>query len=264
MQFNDAIQFLKPRRSPTEALRWHQSLGRRNGLRWPVNSTDTIHLITSIRGWIESPEPSLLILQVGPRAETHAKHIVVELITLLAPAVKPLCWYLSDATCEGSHVTLTQILKNLASQLIALDTSAMAKSLGDSISSTKLHGYHRPEEWADFITLILKRLRGCFIIVEAQDLHKLIKEDSSQLSQFMAVFQGIVDKALDAGCKCRVLVVSYGARRRDPGWTHQPTTSCSRAVFLKAPDPVPARLRRGRPKSPYESPAWQTLKRKAR
>lgn len=264
IQLGEAMQFLEPKRSPSDALRRQQSLTRRNSLRWSAHSTDMIQLVTSIGDWIESPEPSLLILHAGPRAETHAKEIVVELITLLHPAAKQLCWYLSDATVEGSHATLAKVLKSLASQLIALDTSAMTKNLGDNISSTKLHGYHTPEEWADLIILILKNLRGCFIIVEAEDVHKLIKGDSGQLSQFMAIFQGIVDKALDAGCKCRVLVVGYGSVRGDPGSARHPARSCSKTVSLRAPSPVPARLRRGRPTSPYESPAWQALKRKAR
>lgn len=264
IQFGEAMQFLKPRISPIETLRRQQSLSRRGGQRWSSHNADMVHIITSIGDWIASPEPSLLILQAGPRAETRAKQIVIELISLLQPTAKQLCWYLSDIPVESTHATLAEVLKSLASQLIALDQTAMAKNLGNNMSSMKLHGYHTHEEWAEFISLILKNLGGCFIIVEAEDVHKLIKGDVGQVSQFRTIFQGIVDRALDAGCKCKILFVGYGTMRSEPGSARQSARSCSKTVCIRAADPMPARLRRGRPRSPYDHAAWQALKRKAR
>lgn len=264
IQFGQATRFLKPERCQAEALRKQQSLSRRGGQRWSVQNPGMAHLITSIGDWIASSEPSLLFLQAGPRAETRTKQIAVELISLLQPEAKQICWYLSDAKIEDTHATLAEILKSLASQLIALDQATMAQHLGESISCVKLHGYHTEKEWADFISLILKNLRECFIIVEAEDVYRLIKRDVSQLSQLRAVFQSMIDKARDAGCKCKILVAGYGVMGGEPRLTPQSAASSSKTVSVPALDPIPARLRRVSPRSPSQHPAWQALKRKAR
>ncbi|KAJ0109954.1 hypothetical protein J7T55_014756 [Diaporthe amygdali] len=238
IQFGQAMGLLTPRIAPLDAFRRQQRLARRIQP-WISQNSEIAHLVANIGSWIAFPKPSLLVLEAGPKAETKAKEIVTELIGMLRPAARRLCWYLSTANSGNEGITLADIFKNLIYQLIRLDSVNMARILDGNLTSIKLQGEHTDREWIDLLCSILRHLQDCFIIVEAEDMFKILGKDVAQLDRVHSVFQLLVDQASNEGCQVKVLFVGYGRSTAASDTSAPISVSSRRVVSLRPLVPVP-------------------------
>lgn len=258
IQFNQAMGILKPRISPVAALRKQQSIARRSQP-WMSSHTEILNLLTRIGDWIFSPKSSLLLVEAPARAENKAKETAIELIGMLQPTATRVSWYLSTKTSADHGVTIDDIFKGLAYQLISLDPHNINKLLDGNLTAMKLQQEHSEREWTDLLYIILKHLTECFIVIEAEDVYKTMGQEASFLESILSSFRRLISRASEDGLRVKILIVGYGKLSNHglESSTKEPTMNI---VSLQPSVPVPASRRRGGARSAFQSPGWLNLR----
>lgn len=258
IQFNQAMGILKPRISPLANLREQQSIAKRSQP-WMSTSTDIPNLLTRIGDWIFSLQSSLLVLKAPARSEAKAKEIAIELIGMLQATTPRVFWYLSTTTFVDHSVTIVDIVKGLAYQLICFDPENINRLLDGNLTAMKLQHDHSEREWGDLLYMILKHLSDCFIIIEAQDVYKMMGQETSYLESLLSIFRPLITRASEEGLRIKILLVGYGksSNRGVASSTKEPSIDI---IPLQPSVPVPANRRRNGTRSAFRSPGWLKLR----
>ncbi|KAI1131334.1 hypothetical protein F5Y10DRAFT_74044 [Nemania abortiva] len=230
MQFGHIMGILQPRRMPQDALKRHQSIMKR---RHPFvhNSTSMGSFSSCLDSWMSSPQPSLLVLQAGPRAERNAKDLVTHLITLLQSSSQNVAWYLSGLDSSSNGVFADEVFKSLIFQLIRTNPATCSHLVGGYLQTMKLHGEHAACDWAEILWEVAKLFQPCYLIIEAEDLARSLKGNANHTREFTQLFQGLVDRSCREGLNLKILLVAYGF----PEAREENTPSSSRSVLLVRP-----------------------------
>lgn len=260
IQFNQAMGILKPRNSPLAALRSQQIIARRSQP-WMSANADTANLLTRIGDWIFSSESSLLVLRAPVRAESKAKEIAVEMIGLLQPTATRVAWYLSTTTSADHGMSIVEILKGLAHQLVCFDPENINRNLNANLTATKLQHEHSEREWADLVYMILQYLSYCFIFIEAEDFYKTMSQEESFSETMLSIFHSLIARSSEEGLRVKILLVEYG-KSSNHGTTFSAKEPFVNIVPLQPSVPVPASRRRSGTRSAFQSAGWLNLRHK--
>jgi len=249
IQFFNIVQTLRPKQSPEETLTNTQSLTRRNvSISRP--SKDWKVLLDCLGRWISIGGSALFVVRVALRAEAKAKGFAIEVIKMLRPLPYGVIWNLSLFKSQGKPAKLQDMIKSLIFQALVHDPTIL-QNHPKELDATKFISTHTEAEWISLLSKLLSRLSKCFIVVEAQDMFQINREDPEWAGQFFQLFQNLIDQAKRLGNMLKILVLGYG--------THQLTlkslqSSGNRIVSsIQRPIPMPAHLRRrvgGRKKNP--------------
>lgn len=256
MHFNQAMGILTPRLSPDEALR-KQHIMARNSQPWMSTSTD-IASLTRIAEWIFCSKSSLLVIEAPKMAETKAKEIVTELIGMLRPPARRICWYLSTTSSTDHHNAIVDILKGLIHQLIRFDPENIHRILDGNLTATRLQQDHSEQEWTDLLYIILKHLSDCYIVVEGEDVFKLMGQDARYLERLLEIFRPLVTRASEEGFRVKLLLVGYG--RSPQAIASSAEDPFMSMIHLRASVPIPANRRRGGARPAFQTPMWLNLR----
>lgn len=258
IQFDTVMKILEPKISPAVTLRKYQSLCRRSP-QWSTQNSDMPYLIKNIEAWIASPKASLLVLHASPRSQLRARGIATELVSLLEPTAKQVAWHLADIGQRTEEASVSEIFKSLVCQLLSLDAQNMVKHLKGNLTAAKLQERHSNEEWVDLVCLILRHISACYIIVEAPstvDPLVAIGRDSQHCHEIHLLFQRLVDKAEEVGCRIRILLIIDGVSAAGSHATP------FKMIRLQPPATVAQSRRNRHLRTSFRSPAWQNLKHK--
>jgi hypothetical protein len=146
------------------------------------------------------------------RAEARAKDFAVEVINHLQTTPYKVFWTLSQLGSRDDSVSTIGLLKSLVFQALRHDPDLLANNV-EQLNITRFRTEHTESEWVDVLCLVLSKLSKCFVVVEAEDLFRDLR-DQELVKKFLQVFQTIVDKTASSGSLVKILVVSFG--RTDP------------------------------------------------
>jgi len=248
IQFSHILDALKPKRSPEEALQKHKSLIRRSSP-WRSQNHDTVKILQTVGNWILAPRSSLLILQTQPRAQARVKEIATELIGQLHS--RKVIWYLSSMNlADHGTVSATEVLKSLVFQSMK-QAPDLVVSDPNNFTAAKLHASHTEDEWADLLCCVLRRMKTCFLIVDAEDVFG----DVEEAEQLMKVFLGIMSRLQAVEAVVKLLVVNY---RDDSDWMSEgwPGKERIEVLVVNREAPVPPRRRKPGAKSIFRGAEW--------
>lgn len=253
IHFNQVLDVLKPKRSPEEALQKHKSLVRRASP-WQRQNRDAVKILQRVGNWILAPRSSLLMLQTQPRAQARVKQIATELIGQLYS--EKLIWYLSSFNVnDHGTVSTTEVLKSLVFQSMKQAPDLMA-SEPSNFTTAKLHGSHTEDEWADLLCCVLRRLKTCFLIVDAEDVFG----DVEEAKQLMKVLLGLLDRFQDMEAVIKLLVVNYhdpsDSEWMDSEWAEKERVE---VLVVDRAAPVPPRRRNAGTKSIFRGADWSRI-----
>lgn len=220
MHYHDMLSVLKPRHCPEATLERHRSIIRRQSNPRKIRARQTnpanIRILQTIGNWISSPSCSSLILNVRPGAQSRVKKLATEVVGLLKPQGHRVIWYLSPSTSGGIseggvRCTTTEVLRTLVFQSMKLSPDLVGSS-PDTLTVAKLSASHEEHEWEDLLLWVLRRLTGCFIVVEAEDVVRGERDEASNMEsgRFVGVFQRLARRFDQEGMGgVKLLFVSY-------------------------------------------------------
>jgi hypothetical protein len=238
IQFFNIVQTLRPEQSPEETLTKAQSLTRRN-ISIIQPSKDWKALLDCLGRWISTDGSALFVVRVALRAEAKAKNFAVEVIKMLRPLPYGVIWNLSLCKSQGKSATLQDMIKSLIFQALVHDPVILQK-YPKELDATKFISTHTEAEWISLLSKLLSRLSKCFIVVEAQDMFQINREDPEWAGQFFQLFQNLIDQAESLGNMLKILVLGYGTRQLTlqslPGSGNRIVSSIQRPI-------MPAHLR---------------------
>ncbi|KAH8881712.1 hypothetical protein GQ53DRAFT_773125 [Thozetella sp. PMI_491] len=251
IHFNQILGTLKPKRSPQDALQKHRALIRSSSP-WRSQNRDKFEILQSIGEWVSSPRSSLLVLQTQPRAQARVKEVATELIDLLQPQSKKVIWYLSSTSFEDrGSVTTVEVLKSLIFQSMKLAPELVGAEPAN-FNTAKLHASHSEAEWLDLLCCILRCLKTCFLIVEAEDVFG----NAEEAKQLVEVLLSLIHRFQDTETTIKLLVANYG-----DAWSGLDLLGGLRGQILvmKRETPVPPRRRRAGARSVFRKAGWSNM-----
>ncbi|KAF2020928.1 hypothetical protein BU24DRAFT_416589 [Aaosphaeria arxii CBS 175.79] len=206
IQFSQILQALDTQSSSRGALPLLQSITQRaRASRTP--HIDSTEILRSLQDWFSAPRSSFFVVRVGTRAESRARELAGDVITLLQSKDQPVIWRLSSmrGVTEEATGTVTSVIKELISEILRLDPSLINKH-PDELNISQYLANHSETEWLNLLQRFLSRLGKCFIIIEAHDLFRINKANQDWMISFLMLFQQL----LGHGACLKVLVLAYG------------------------------------------------------
>lgn len=258
MQFSSILQVLKPQHSPAEILGKVQSLAKR--LQTPsMPSRDTVGLLKSLADWVSRKESALFLVKAGARAEARAKEFSADVVKILQPTPYGVIWKLSWIPSHGIVPSMTDMIKGLIYQALRHDPSLLHQ-YPEELNVTKFQTNHTEVEWISLLSQLFARLSNCFVVIEAEDIFHANRDTPEWTSQFLILFQDLVDQAEANGKRLKILVIGYGATAS----ILQTTQGRKNRIVssIQRPQPVPPHLRRqfAPTKNGTSHKSWPTLK----
>lgn len=240
IQFFNIVETLRPKQSPEETLTKAQSLTRRI-ISISRPSKDWKVLLDSLSQWISTEGSALFVVRVALRAEAKAKNFAVEVIKMLRPLPYGVIWNLSLSKSQGNSATLQDLIKSLIFQALVHDPTILQKH-STELDATKFISTHTEAEWISLLSKLLSRLSKCFIVIEAQVIFQINREDPAWAAQFFQLFQNLIDQAASLGNTLKILVLGYGTQHL----TLQNLPSSGNRILssIQRPIPVPPHLKR--------------------
>lgn len=236
IQISTIMSILDPKIDPVVLLTKSSSLAKR---RRAFGSTVKDHksLMQDLHTWFCAEGSSLFVLRAGPRAETEAKGIAVDVVNLLRPTPYRVLWNLSPTSMSDSAISTTAVLKGLVHQALQKDTDFLLHN-PEQLNFVKFQSDHTEEEWLHLLSLLFARLPKSFLVVETQDLFHINREIREWVKRCLELFQTLVDRTKGAGSAVKVLLVSYDSVLPVTAKGDRIVSTVQRAT------PVPPHLRR--------------------
>ncbi|KAJ9623983.1 hypothetical protein H2203_005430 [Taxawa tesnikishii (nom. ined.)] len=160
IQISTIMSILDPKIDPVVLLTKSSSLAKR---RRAFGSTVKDHksLMQDLHTWFCAEGSSLFVLRAGPRAETEAKGIAVDVVNLLRPTPYRVLWNLSPTSMSDSAISTTAVLKGLVHQALQKDTDFLLHN-PEQLNFVKFQSDHTEEEWLHLLSLLFARLPKSF------------------------------------------------------------------------------------------------------
>ena len=239
LELHGVIQSLKPDVLPDMALLKVQSFVRRD-LVPSLPSPDEQEVRNTIMDWALGKSRSLLVVQVGLRAQKQAKELATNVIEHLRLSGQCVFWNLSSNLAPPCAHTLTNLFKGIIFQALQSSSNAFS-SFAEQLNLSKIHDPHTEREWADLICMLFTKLPTAFVIIETDGLRVSDPYDPDWSKRLFEHVQYIVDRSIAAGCDLKLLLILYGNSHRCCATA---TSSQNvRIATLRPPVLVPPRLR---------------------
>jgi len=259
IQFHNIVQAVKPHQDPEMVLAKVQSLTkRRQHAGW--RSRDLKTLLDSLHTWISSERSALFLVNVALRADGKAKEFAIDVIRFLRDMSCGVCWSLSVPSLPTSPkkpTLLVDMLKNLVFQVL-IHNPAVLNDFPAELDAAKFLSIHTEAEWSSLLAKLLLRMPKSFLVIEAQDILLLHKENSDWPGRFFQTFQTLVDDAESSGKILKILILGYGSRAS----SLQGLSQSSNRIVSSIQQPIAAtrRMRKLRGTSRQKSNSWRQLR----
>lgn len=230
LQYSQIIAHLTPSVDPVEMLRKGQSLVWRRQQKYGPPTRPASPVLNDLNTWALSSGCSLIILQAEPRANIITKDLAVSVIDHLQHAGCKPFWTLSYSGNTAAQPSAMSILKSLIFQA-ARDDPKVLTGMPDHLNIAKFTSAHSEQEMVDLLSVIISKMGQCFIVVESEELCRLLSEDLEASRRFFGL-----------GAKVKVLVVNFGLGLGSDSDTVPQVQKVVTAV--KRPAPIPKRLQR--------------------
>jgi hypothetical protein len=204
-----------------------------------IAAPDSPQLLRTFTQWAGREGSSLFLLRVGPRAEFRAKEIAASAIQFLKSQSVHVIWTLSPLIPTDTEPTISSILQGLIYQALRQDQGLLKTSL-DELNASKFQSERTENEWIDLACLIFSRLSRYFVVIETQNLFDANRHSSGWATQFLQIFQNILNHAASRGASIKILLLSY----HNTISAFQANSQGQFTAFVQRPVPVPPRLRR--------------------
>lgn len=249
IEFHELVQILAPAISPSAALHRIQSFARR-GQTLTLPSTNNNHVKKRLQSWVMADPSSLLIVQIGPRAEKLAREMTADLVKDLTTDAASVFWNFSLPLTANGEESMTSVFKSLIHQALAASGHLFAQ-FAEQLNLQKIHGTHSESEWVDLICLLFTKIPKAFIVIEIESLSKANQHDPNWSNHFVRFLQRIIGKTQVVGNSLKILLVLHG---------HAPQTSSDENLVVTSllpPQPVPPHLRHVARRSGLDPGIWK-------
>ena len=259
IQFHNIIQAMKPNQDPEMVLAKVQSLTKR-GQHAGWRSRDLKTLLESLGTWISSEKSALFLVNVAFRADGKAKEFAIDVIKFLRDMSCGVCWSLSVpsvSTSQRQPALLVDLLKNLVFQVLVQNPSAL-NDFPTELDAAKFLSIHTEAEWCSLLSKLLLRIPKSFLVIEAQDVFLLHRENSEWPGKFFQMFQTLVNDAESSGKILKILILGYGSRASS---LKGPSHSNNRIVSsIQQPIAATPRMRKLCGTSRQKTNSWRQLR----
>ncbi|KAI5459409.1 hypothetical protein BGZ63DRAFT_390960 [Mariannaea sp. PMI_226] len=251
LQFNEVMNNVKPKTLPEDSLRAQQAYIRR-AMPWVNDSKATLEIRRRLSNWVSAWESPLLILQAGPRAQTNARDLAIEMIEILRPTDMAVIWHLPNTSRqEGETLHRTDILRSLVFQLMTLAPELLSSGAAN-LDAARFQAQHGEAEWLDLLCLILGQLPRCFLLVEAEEG----PSQKEQAQELRLMLEAVVKRCQGSTCMLKAMLLSGNADLEVSAIPGEMTN----ILTVQKPPPPPPHLRRPRTRQKARMPTWSGVK----
>jgi hypothetical protein len=260
IEFNGVMRFFEPKVLPNTALLKVQSFVRRDPTpRLPSPNEQRVR--KTVLDWAFGKGSSLLLIQVGSRAQKQAKELTTNVIENLRLTSQCVFWNLPLARTASDTHTMEDLFRSIIFQVLQ-HSGDLFSSFAEHLNLSKIHATHTEREWVDLICLLFSKLPTAFVVIETEAIHKAYQHDPSWSNRLSQYLQHIVDRSSTAGCELKILLVLYGNSHR--GFAAASRSQNVRVATLQSPNPVPPHLRHIARRSGLVAKGWKMQRPKGR
>jgi hypothetical protein len=237
IQFSKILTFLTPKTCPEENLQKVRSLAKRSRALTPAQEPPD--LLRSLNQWFTKEHSLLFLLRVGPRAEPKAKELAADVIHFLQSKHVRVLWTFSPSTISDSQPSMVKVLQCLIFQALRSDPSLLNPS---ELNINSFQSNETQSEWTNLLYKIFSGVSNCYLIIETHDLFRENRDNIEWSTEFLQIFQNLVDRAVQSGNSLKILVLSFNT----PLATIQNGLGKGNRMtsLIQRPVPVPRHLRR--------------------
>ncbi|RYO32752.1 hypothetical protein AA0111_g4532 [Alternaria arborescens] len=260
IEFNGVMQFFEPKVLPETALLKVQSFMRRD-LTPSLPGPNEQKVRKKILGWALGRGSSLLVVQVGLRAQKQAKELATNVINSLKLGSQCVFWNLPLTSNPSDPHTMAEMFRSIIFQALQ-HSGDLFNSFSEQLNLSKINATHTEGEWVDLICLLFSKISTAFIVIETEALQKVYQHDSSWDQRLSGYLQQIIDQSSAAGCELKLLVIMYGNCHRFTA-----TAASSKNVHIakmQPPTPAPPHLRHVARRSGLIAKGWKMQRPKGR
>ncbi|CAN9304554.1 unnamed protein product [Alternaria sp. RS040] len=260
IEFNGVMQFFEPKVLPETALLKVQSFMRRD-LTPSLPSPNEQTVRKEILGWALGRGSSLLVVQVGLRAQKQAKELATNVIKNLKLSSQCVFWNISLTSDSSDSDTMAEVFRGIIFQALQ-QSDDLFSSFAEQLNLLKINAAHTEREWVDLICLLFSKIPKAFIVIETEALQKAYQQDSSWTERLSGYLQRIVEQTSVARCELKLLVIVYGSSHRFTATAAE--SKNVRIAKIQPPTPLPAHLRHVARRSGLVTKGWKMQRFKRR
>ncbi|KAI4658936.1 uncharacterized protein J4E79_006696 [Alternaria viburni] len=212
IEFNGVMQFFEPKVLPETALLKVRSLVRRDTTP-SLPSPNEQRVRKTVLDWAFGKGSSLLVVQVGIRAQKQAKELATNVIQNMRLGSRRVFWYLPSGRTSSDAQTIEELFKGIIFQVLQ-HSGDLVSSCAEQLNLSKIHATHTEREWVDLVCLLFSKLPTAFVIIETEALQKAYRHDPDWTKRLCEYLQIIADRSSEAGCELKILLVLYGNSHR--------------------------------------------------
>ena len=260
LEFNGVMRFFEPKVLPETALLKVRSLVRRDMT--PSSSSPNEHRVRNdILDWALGRGLSLLVIQVGIRAQKQARELATNVIQNMKLKSQRVFWNLPSGRGSSDTQTIEELFRGIIFQVLQ-HSGHLFSSCAEQLNLSKIHATHTEREWVDLVCLLFSKVPKAFMVIETEALQKAYRQDLSWSERLQEHLQLIGDRSSEAGCELKILVVLYGNGHRSGAAASG--SKNVRVATLRPPNPVPPHLRHVARRSGLVAKGWKMQRPKAR
>lgn len=260
VEFNGVMQFFEPKVLPETALLKVRSLVRRN-MTPSLPSPNEQRVRKTILNWAFEKGSSLLIVQVGVRAQKQSKELATNVIQNMKLGSQRVFWNLPSGRTSSDAQTIEELFRGIIFQILQ-HSGDLFSSCAEQLNLSKIHATHTEREWVDLVCLLFSKLPTAFGIIETEALQKAYQHDPGWSERLREYLQLIADRSSEAGCELKILLILYGNTHR--GGTAASSSKNVRVATLQPPNPVPPHMRHVVRRSGLVANGWKMQRSKGR
>ncbi|KAI4936800.1 uncharacterized protein J4E92_001525 [Alternaria infectoria] len=260
LEFSRVMQFFEPKVLPETALLKVRSLVHRDTTP-SLPSANEQRVRKTILNWAFGKRSSLLVVQVGIRAQKQAKELATNVIQSMKLGSQHVFWNLPSGRTSSDAQTIEELFRGIIFQVLQ-HSGDLFNSCAEQLNLSKIHATHTEREWVDLVCLLFSKLPTAFVIIETEALQKTYRHDPDWSKRLCQYLEMIADRSSEAGCELKILLVLYGNSHR--GGAAASNSKNVRVATLQPPNPVPPHLRHVARRSGLVAKEWKMQRPKGR
>jgi hypothetical protein len=260
IEFNGVMQFFEPKVSPETALLKVQSFVRRD-LTPSLPSPNEQGVRKAVLDWALGKRSSLLVVQVGLRAQKQAKEMATTVIENLKRSGQCVFWNLPPTRTSTAAHTIAELFRSIIFQALKY-SGDLFSSCSEQLKLSKLHATHTEREWVDLVCLLFSKIPEAFVVIETEALQKAYQHDPIWNKRLSGYLEHIIDRSSAAGCELKFLLVLYGNSHRRCAIAS--SSKNVRVATLQPQIPVPPHLRHVARRSGLVARGWKMQRTRGR
>ncbi|KAK4445385.1 hypothetical protein QBC34DRAFT_164977 [Podospora aff. communis PSN243] len=251
LQLNEIINNLKPKTLPEDMFQKQQALVRRASP-WIDDNKGTLEAIQRLGVWLSTPTIPLLVLQAGPRAQTNAKELAIELIDVLESSGYITAWHLTDGdTGAQDGASRVDIIRSLLFQVLRGSQKDTSRTF-EGLDASNFQALQSEPQWIELLCTLLRQLPRSFILVAVEDVQTT--------TEMLSVLEAVIIQAQRSKPDCALKVALLAGNNMDLSGSVRLGEQTS-ILTVQKPAPPPAHLRKPRTRQNPRTAAWAAVKR---